>query len=459
MTLGAAMTAFGAAEWRQDGGEWYYYINSNERAADTWKKSGSHWFYLDESGAMLRDALIEDDDNYYYVNGDGARVTNEWRYLDNEDPDDGEEDMIWYYFQSTGKAAKASDSGKVQFKSITTAKGETKKYIFNEYGKLVSGWIGEDGERLTDDDAWISGMYYAGEEGDGAVATGQWRQLEAENSEVEDSDFDGTHWFYFGSNGKKVVDTKKTINGYKYRFDENGAAEFKWYNVATPSSATPSNLYYNNPEQCWQAKGWFKVVPSEDVDSEAYADDEAYWFYAKGDGDLVKGQFKTINGQTYGFDEKGEMLHGLYKVTFDGKEIASAEEIESESDLPGFDDDCEVYYFADSPKEGALKTGSATITLDGEKYSFEFRTGGGTNMKGAGFNGINKDSIVIKGRKLKAGTDLKLEPAEYKGDVYLVNTTGKIQKSKTNAKDADGTYYCTDKDGIITYQGGEKYSK
>lgn len=456
LTFSAAMTAFAAAEWRQDGGgDWYYYNSSGERATDTWKKSGSHMFYLDSSGKMMQNALIEDDDNYYYVNEDGAMVSNEWRYLENESPNDGEEDMCWYYFQNTGKAVKASGSGSAKFKSITTASGESKKYSFNDEGKLMYGWLNEEGESVTDDDAWMNGMYYAGEVGDGAVVTGQWRQLEADDSEIDDADFDGTHWFYFGSNGKKVTETTKTINGRKYRFDENGATQFKWYQLATPSTATPSDLYYNLPEQCWQAKGWFKVVPSAELDLEGYEDDEEFWFYAKSNGELVTSQVKTINGHSYAFDEKGEMLYGLYKLTFDGKQITSAEEIESEADMPGADEDCEVYYFGDSPKEGVLKTGSATIEIDGEKYSYEFRTGGGT-LKGAGYNGINKDCIMIKGRKLKASSDLKYEPVDYNGQTYLVNTSGKIQKNKKNVKDSDGIYYSTDKNGVITSTGGEK---
>ena len=35
---------------------------------------------------------------------------------------------------------------------------------------------------------------------------------------------------------------------------------------------------------------------------------------------------------------------------------------------------------------------------------------------------------------------------------YLVNTSGDIIKNKTNIKDEDGYYYCTDKDGIVTYK-------
>ena len=64
-------------------------------------------------------------------------------------------------------------------------------------------------------------------------------------------------------------------------------------------------------------------------------DGTEYWFYAQNNGDLVKSQIKTINNYRYAFNEKGEMLHGLYMLTFDDdKKIDSYEEIEAESDLP-----------------------------------------------------------------------------------------------------------------------------
>ena len=45
---------------------------------------------------------------------------------------------------------------------------------------------------------------------------------------------------------------------------------------------------------------------------------------------------------------------------------------------------------------------------------------------------------------------------EWDGDTYLVNTSGKIQKNKKNAKDGDDKYYCTDSKGVVTYEGMEK---
>ena len=101
-----------------------------------------------------------------------------------------------------------------------------------------------------------------------------------------------------------------------------------------------------------------------------------------------------------------------------------------------------------------MKTGSTRIRLDGEEYTFEFKKSG--SDRGAGYNGINDGSVYIKGKLLKADRDAKLEKVTYDGAEYLVNTSGKIQKKKNNVKDADDKYYCTDNNGIVTYEGTEK---
>ena len=40
--------------------------------------------------------------------------------------------------------------------------------------------------------------------------------------------------------------------------------------------------------------------------------------------------------------------------------------------------------------------------------------------------------------------------------ILNLNTSGKIQKKKKNAKDADDRYYCTDSKGRVTRVGSEK---
>lgn len=462
LTAGFTTSAFAATGWVEENGEWVYKDNSGSRITNAFKKSGDYWFYLGDNGTMVTSDLIEHNEDYYYVNSNGVMMTNQWRFLEGEDTDDDGTDTWWYYFQSNGKAVKRSSSSTARFVTLPTSTGNA-KFTFDEEGRCLFGWIGEDGERLTDEDAWKNGMYYCGDQTDGRQATG-WKYLDAPDDDNSDREGDG-YWFYFGTNGKKIKDTdKKTINGRKYRFDENGKAEYEWYanpGIASPTAGTPLNAqYYNTEEQCWLATGWFKMVPSEEIDPQAYDDDEPYWFYAKSNGELIHSQIKSINGHHYGFDTNGEMLHGLYKVSFDSdrRTILEVEEIEETGQIPDVTDDSfQVYYFGSSPKEGVMATGSVTINLDGEKYNYKFKKSG--SDKGAGVCGIDDGSIYIEGKRLDADKEARYEAKEYEGEEYLVNTSGKIQKNKTNIKDNDDIYYCTDSRGVITYQGHEKYTK
>ena len=454
MAAFSAVPAFAASGWQMEGDQWVYLDNDGDRVTDTWKKGASgHWFYLDSDGYMAVSQLIEDDDDYYYVNEDGARVSNEWRKLEDDSDDEAYTDgTCWYYFGSNGKAVK-NDSGRAK---LTTING--KKYAFSDTGKMLYGWVSEDGTMVTDESDWASGLMYCGEEDDGAAAIAQWVLLDVDDPEADD-DADG-YWFYFGTNGKKTMDSTKTINGRKYQFDERGVAQFKWYNasssVASGSTASTSEFkYYNTPEQCWLAEGWFQAVPSEDVDADAYYDDEVYWFYADKKGELVVSRIRSIDNYKYAFNEKGEMLEGLYALTFDEDgNILTYQEIENIDEMPGEDEEVLVYYFGNSPKDGVMATKKkVTVELDDDEYEFGFRS------NGQAINGISDNAIYIHGYKQKADKELKLETVEYGGETYLVNSSGTIQKNKTNVKDADDYYYCTDSKGIVTYSGSEKQSK
>ena len=458
-TAGLSMVSLAATGWVMENNEWCYYNAGGDKATDVFKKSGNNWFYLDSDGRMARSSLIEQDDNYYYVNSVGAMVSNEWREVPNEDGGGDEPDTWWYYLQSNGRAVKHSgSSNSVKIVTLPTASGDA-KFIFDEEGHMLSGWISEDGEMLTDEDAWREGMYYCDPENGGRLVTNSWKYLEAEDDDNDDREGDG-YWFYFQSNGKKLADKdSRKINGRKYRFNEYGAAEFDWFADPALASSANGGRYYSTEEQCWLATGWFKAIPDEDIDPEGYEDDEEYWYYADSSGELAAAEIKTIKGQKYGFDPYGKMLRGLYAIIFekDGRTIAEAREIESEDELPGEDDDEYLYFFGDSPKEGAMKTGTAALEIDGERYSYKFYTSG--SKKGAGVNGIDDDCIYIQGRRMEAEDGTKYEPFEYKGEEYLINTSGKIMKNKKNIKDADDVYYCTDKKGIITYTGDEKQEK
>ena len=133
---------------QQEDGVWYYYDRDGSYVTEEWKKSGNYWFWLDDDGEMATDMLVEDDDDYYYVEVNGVMVTNRWVAVDNEDAgDEDEPDQYWYYFQSNGKAYKGSDnSSTTKFKTING-----KKYAFDDEGRMLYGWVSNDGERQTGD--------------------------------------------------------------------------------------------------------------------------------------------------------------------------------------------------------------------------------------------------------------------------------------------------------------------
>ena len=401
LAMGASMTSFAATGWTQEDGTWYYYAKDGSRVTDEWKKSNNLWFYLGDDGEMVTDELIEDDDDYYYVNADGAMVTNAWVAVENEDAgDDDEPDEYWYYFQANGKAYTGSDSStSTKFKSING-----KKYAFDEEGRMLYGWV-SDGERQTGDDDWTEAEYYLGDENDGAMKTGwQLISITDENWDEDDDTFDvdQDRWFYFKSNGKRYANTgdkeyvAKTINGKKYGFDANGRMIAEW-NIATvvgtqgQATYTREWSYFASPEDgARKTKGWFKVVPDEDLDTDEYNDASEYWYYADGKGKLIANEIKTINGRKYAFDDYGRMMDGLRLVefakntngTYSTKEIVASYEdddvaglyFDTEDNLDATiahlikDEDENQYsfmYFGDE-NDGAMKTGKQTIVIDGK---------------------------------------------------------------------------------------------
>ena len=490
LAMGASMTSFAATGWTQEDGTWYYYDRDGSRVTDEWKKSGNYWFWLDDDGEMATDMLVEDDDDYYYVDVNGVMVTNRWVAVDNEDAgDEDEPDQYWYYFQSNGKAYKGSDnSSTTKFKTING-----KKYAFDDEGRMLYGWVSNDGERQTGDDDWTDAVYYLGDENDGAMSTG-WRLISiTDDSWDEDDDTfdeDQDRWFYFKSNGKRYENTDtdkefvtKTINGKKYGFDDNGRMVVEW-NVATTvgtqgeATYTREWSYFSSPEDgARKTKGWFKVIPDEDLDSKEYDDAEEYWYYADGNGELYANEIKTINGRKYAFNEYGRMLDSLMLVEFatttnsSGVEVASTKDIvasyedddasynfETEDDLDatikkiieeGDAGHMSFMYFG-GEDDGAVKTGKQSIDIDGDKIDFEFNKSG--SKKGQGRNEVDKSDKVAyaMGKKYKADSDNKYEVIlELENGVLVSLTTeeyvnlisGEPEITYKSNGDEDNKYY------------------
>ena len=144
-----------------------------------------------------------------------------------------------------------------------------------------------------------------------------------------------------------------------------------------------------------------------------------------------------------------------------------------------------------------MKTGATTVTIDGESYNFLFSKTGGAEGKGKGLTGVDDNKYIYSfGCRIKAGSDdkyqvvavlpntgnatdihargvwvEKFDSADLKSvangtftndkdetvnyldvsdlqntlgngiKLYLVNTSGNVQKSKVAAKDGDDWYF------------------
>ncbi len=471
LAIGASMTSFAATGWVQENGEWFWYDRDGSRVEDEWKKSGNDWYWLDsdENGAMALDKLIEDDGDTYYVNSTGAMVRNAWVSIVNEDQDDEDDpaEYNWYYFQSNGKAYKKGDGSTTRFRTING-----KRYAFDDDGKMLYGWVSNDGERQTDDDGWKNADYYLGDWNDGAMKTG-WQKITVYDDDPSKED-DMDYWFNFKSNGQKrtsAADWK--YNGKSYAFNENGVMLYQWATkedsessdtTSTPSDASPADLkditqwrYYNSPEDGARVtKGWFKVIaPDEDNDNsflnyaESFAgtdagDETERWYYAGAGGELYRGEIKSIKGKYYGFwpddgqGKTGAMLNGLCVLEMkpDTNEIEQviADDIDS-NDLDDIldgdydfkdanEDNVYLYYFGnDLDGDGSMKTGNITINLDGNSYNFMFKkTGNPAGGRGRGVTGIDDNKYIYNyGCRIKASSDDKYQLVE----VVNVDENGK----------------------------------
>ena len=502
LAIGASMTSFAATGWAEEDGTWVYYNRDGERATDSWKKSGNNWYYLDSDGEMAIDQLIEDGDNYYYVDINGVMASNQWVAIENEDAgEDDEPEHYWYYFQANGKALTNGDNDKVSLKTING-----KKYAFDDEGKMLYGWVDEDSaERVddTDSDGFKEGVYYFGGEDDGAMTTG-WLQLDITYDEATTDDYkytaaafnddeDQTRWFYFKSNGKKIFAedgdrTKdKTINGKKYAFDEYGAMVAEWSldeedlgtnpqaftsSVASSAEVITGKAFDSKYTESWKyfssvedgarvSKGWFKVVPAEFLNEDKYNDDEDFWYYADGSGNLYAGEFKTIKGKKYAFRNDGRMLNGLKFIKEDA-DNQSLSVYADDDDTWNFDNEDDFldhaaefyepegykcFYFGDGD-DGAMRTNKTNVEIDGENHNFYFEKSGGN--KGAGVTGEEDDKLYQSGMLLKADSDDKYivveKTSHYEGDKVKYTTYRKLDDAK-EFMNADGVQVKDELDG------------
>jgi glucan-binding YG repeat protein len=429
LAMGASMTSFAAGWEKDDEGIYHYYDADGEMVTGEWKKDEGKWFYLDDDGNMLTNGWVDDE---YYVGDNGAMLVNQWKktYSDEDQDDPDEDGEHWYYFGSKGKKV-VDDTRKIN--------GRT--YLFNEDGEMQYGW-----------QQTSTGAYYFGGEDEGWRTENQWLWLERsglidvdedEQDQVlgcTDSDTDmcdDEGWYWFQSSGKIYNGAaKKKINGRYYMFNDHGQMMYEWINNnatnklgsnaqldGDSTGASASDMfYYNVVEEGWRGDGWYEIDGAKDMG----ADNDTDWYFID-DGKVthanpvtdslniydndgteivtMRKKIKASGNKYFAFNEKGQMLDGLQYIKKDG----------------GF------FYFDEN---GYMKTGKVSaVECDDDDYNFFFTTKNGKN--GIGYTGEKDGYLYFNGKRLEADDDYRFYYVD--GEVYLVNSKGKIQKANSGS--------------------------
>lgn len=435
--------------------DWQYIEADGVAATDVIKSSGDDKYYIKSDGYMARDYLLENyDDDIYYFDDSGKMVKNTWVAVDPMQVENQMENpptVYLYYFGANGKAFKA-------FNSIRRKTIDGKKYLFNEYGQMLSGWIDESGNRYdendTDVDPFVGFCYYAGDETDGVLREGWSEYVEGS---VEDNYYmKESLWFYFKPNDNKKMQSlqndtiiNKKINGRTYGFDSNGVMIQGWDSDMVKISTT-SNYYSERKDEergHMHKKEWVFAVPSSIQSYEDHDSETERWFYSLGGGDIVKNTLKKINSDYYVFDENGIMKKGLCIINKYTKEYVDCIDVEKTDGRDfiisrhyismdkynaafeqHFDDNTQkIYYFEldeDADDFGKRKVGKLTVSFGDDDYQFESNTSGE-------YEGLKKKKYYQNGILLKADKAMGV------GLIFL----GYASESDAVAPDSKPEYY------------------
>lgn len=506
LTIGVSAVSM-AAGWDNSTGEWRYLNNDGTEVTDTWKSANGNWFYLGSDGVMATNQLIEDNNNsttrYYYVDQYGAMVRNTWKAVARDDGDDDlQAEYWWYYFGADGKAYTTKNEGTLTVSKLKTINGQ--KYAFDDEGHMLYGWIKDDSleQNDNDDSAWKDALYFFNGWNDGHMQTG-WLQLT-----VEDDDETKEYWFYFGSDGKKVGNKEgkknKKINGSYYNFATDGHMLTDWAvgtdSVEDAQGATVSAVKYLNGDGSQRRNKWVWAVPDEHAENlldgaalqKDYDDDEYSWFYYNKSGDLIKDQIKKVNGKKYAFDKYGRMVIGFVAQNSDDSIVAlkkpsdyQIEDLRTATPAWKVSDDTDnanelrsgykVYYFSnDEEKDGSIKKGYQTLSLDDTTAQFYFHSSTGEAQNGYVskiskycLNGLvlsptdddNSNYLAVTTDNIGAGVKkMDVTGVAFEGNIpdatattagVLVNKSGSIVKNKNKLKDNNDGYYIVNKDGVV----------
>lgn len=420
LSLGAGICTW-AAGWVQNNGQWQYQDNSGFIVKNQWQKGADgKWRYLNSAGYVAVDCWVDED---YYVNAEGIMLSDNWLQVAAPYSDS----VIWYYFDSKGKAVKDG------WKNINN-----KWYFFDDLGVMQVGWVDEN-------------RYYV--DVNGGMMTG-WQKLDPPPDTDYSEDYengydpfalaenDGQYWYYFKENGKKLTPKEDggengvvRIGDDYYCMNMDGALQYGWKNVTGDSSITAYKYFLSSGKM---VTGWYTAEPPRTLENQ---DSDVHWYYfnsrgvpraAEDDTYTIK-DLVSIGGKTYLFNTDGNPVTGLRKVYLD----------ETSGNYTS-------YYFGRNENECWAHKGRQQVEEDNGETSIFYFTDAGR-----GYTGVRDNNLYFAG-KLQKAENSKYEVIQLPGNDYgvVVNSSGKVMKN-TTVKFDDGSKYKTNAAGKVIQIDGE----
>ncbi|MCQ2609870.1 MAG: hypothetical protein MJ151_03680, partial [Lachnospiraceae bacterium] len=208
------------------------------------------------------------------------------------------------------------------------------------------------------------------------------------------------------------------------------------------------------------SEGFVKAVPSKELDSEKYEDDEEITYYLNSSGNIYKNMIKKIGSYYYGFDNTGAMITNLsvwnnngYVATIDPEETSGKELIiygkytTKDGTVKTLNPSTEtIHYFN---KYGKRVVSDITIDFEDDPYTYNASNNGA-------YNGF-KDKKFYQN---EVKPNYSMNELCGASNVYVVNKNGTKVTSKTGQKDDDDNYWLVSSSGnfLNIYNVNVKYS-
>lgn len=390
--------------WVYQWDTWYYFNADGSRASNQWVDDT---YYMDANGSIITNRWIDDSN---YVGSDGKKTTNTWESVSNG----------WKY--------RLGDSG---YASQRLCLIDGQYYAFKYDGMMAQNEI-----------AYVSNDSYSGESKYGSV------YADANGHLIKGwykTDYD--QWYYFGDDYLSFHDGFITIGGNTYYFR---------------SDVMQTSLEFIKDDKVYRADkdGYVTLVDTSSKTGWAEYEYSTYYF---SNGQIVRNQIISVDGNKYYFDVDGKKSNGSF--TFEGKNYITDQNgiIIEQADgwYQSLDTDSwyyfkngsaifdefltlnnNTYYFSTN---GAMQTGvfSKIITEDYNSYSkYYLADNNGTIIYDKGWiqNNFNWYYIDDDG-SLKTGTWY-----EENGKKYYFNYNAALV---SGLNDIQGDIYYFDTNGVL----------